>query len=162
MSNAKKDVHLARLKENAPNRCEICDCSLPTFDERIRHIEDTGHCACSDVDCWGYIPPGAVYAHFCAMHDHEHWNDHQIASGDASTLREALPWVRVERWLGGRGGPESPALSAYLMKVKEGNEKYRIARLAARKKFVKKRDKETREGKVAEDEADAKELGQGE
>ena len=45
------------------------------------------------------------------MHNDLVWNDHHIASGDASTLREALPWVRaayqanrpsinVDQWLG--------------------------------------------------------------
>jgi hypothetical protein len=111
-TEAAKAANLKQLAAQAPDRCEMCNLSLPTFDKRLEHIEDTGHCACPDIDCWIYIPPGEVYNHFCAMHGHESWNDHQIASGDRSTLRRALPWVRqafrermnglinVESWLG--------------------------------------------------------------
>jgi hypothetical protein len=72
----------------------MCDASLPTFADREGHMEKTKHCAC--FECGGYIPPGCVYAHFCDQHADLPWNDHHIASGDRSTLEEALPWAREE------------------------------------------------------------------
>jgi hypothetical protein len=155
MPKSNNPAHLARLEEQAPDRCEICDSSLSTFASRLEHIEDTGHCACADVDCWGYIPPGYVSQHFSAMHAHEDWNEHQVSGGDASTLRDALPWVReaykkrfegmidFNEWLGmdkHEGKPES--LKAFLRMLAEGEKKFLAERLAERKKFVQKKNEE--------------------
>jgi len=166
MSEDEKAAHLARLEEQAPDRCEMCDYSLPTFASRIQHIEDTGHCSCCDPECWGYIPPGWVYAHFCVMHANEHWNDHQISSGDASTLRDALPWVReaykkrmgdirdVDQWLGLTDEVEkSEALRKFEKSQKERVKKYEAEALAKRKEVLRRRqeakeEEATRQGEI--------------
>jgi hypothetical protein len=77
-----------------PTRCEMCDFSLPTLPDRLKHIKETKHCSCDDCD--DYIPPGMVYGHYSLKHSDLNWNDHYIATGDIVTLREALPWVREE------------------------------------------------------------------
>lgn len=87
-------AYLKRVKREAPDRCEICDHPLPTFDDRERHVADTGHCACPE--CKRYIQPGLVTTHWEVLHDDIRWNDHQINAGDQDTLRAALPWVREE------------------------------------------------------------------
>ncbi|GAB1319338.1 hypothetical protein MFIFM68171_09548 [Madurella fahalii] len=87
-------AYLERVKQEAPNRCEICDHLLPTFEDRERHVTETKHCACPE--CERYIQPGFVYSHWEVLHDDIHWNDHQINAGDKDTLLAALPWVREE------------------------------------------------------------------
>ncbi|KAK0711766.1 hypothetical protein B0H67DRAFT_300581 [Lasiosphaeris hirsuta] len=104
-----QEAYLDRVRKQAPNRCEICDVTLPTFEDRTKHVATTKHCAC--FECKRYVPPGCVYSHWCNMHNDLAWNDHQISGGDVSTLRKALPWVReayqaklpgvdVDEWLG--------------------------------------------------------------
>jgi len=147
--------HIARLEEQAPDRCEICDCALPNFANRLEHIETTGHCACPDIDCWGYIPPGFVTQHYSAMHTSDNWNEHQISGGDASTLRKALPWVRdayqkrfqdvidVEQWLGlDKHKGMSEAVRAFRMKLEEFDKESDAKKLAERKEFVRKKNEE--------------------
>ena len=100
---------LLRVKREAPTLCEVCDFSLPTFEDRERHMAETRHCACPE--CKGYIPPGCVYEHYTTLHDDIQWNDHYINAGDKDTLLAARPWARerfqnmypqrdIKEWLG--------------------------------------------------------------
>lgn len=62
-----QEAYLERVRQQAPNRCEICDDMLPTFADREKHVSATKHCAC--FECKRYVPPGFVYSHWCEMHD---------------------------------------------------------------------------------------------
>ncbi|KAF5004762.1 hypothetical protein FDECE_8752 [Fusarium decemcellulare] len=78
----------------APDRCEMCDASVPDGESRRKHMKETRHRNCPLCD--KYVPVGGFYVHCDRAHANERWNDHQVAYTDRRDKEEALPWARGE------------------------------------------------------------------
>jgi hypothetical protein len=75
----------------APNRCEMCDFSLPDEVSRNKHMQETGHRSCPL--CNKYVPVGDYYNHAFDKHPHERWNEHQVAWTDKWDREHAQSWA---------------------------------------------------------------------